>query len=66
MTDDERKLEKHYRDWRAAEARYAEVLASFGGDRPPAKVKKQSALDLAKARNTADEARDKYFKRALK
>ena len=59
----ERKL---YTDWREAEVRYAEVLAAFGGDSPPTKVKKESALALSKARNKADEARDKFFKRALK
>jgi hypothetical protein len=57
---------KLYTDWREAEARYAEVLAEFGGDRPPTKVKKESALVLSKARNKADQARDKFFKRALK
>lgn len=60
------KVEKYYSDWRAAEARYAEELAAFGGDELPAKVKKDSALALAKARNKADQARDKFFKRALK
>jgi len=60
------KVDKLYSDWRAAEAQYAEVLAAFGGDGPPAKVKKESALVLSKARNKADQARDKYFKRVLK
>jgi len=66
VTDNDRKAEKHYSDWREAEERYAETLAAFGGKRPPSKVKKDSALALAKARNTADSARDKYFKKALK
>jgi hypothetical protein len=58
---------KLYTDWREAEARYAEVLAGFGVDgNPPAKVKKDSALALSKARNKADQARDKFFKRVLK
>ena len=57
---------KLYTDWREAEVRYAEVLSGFGGEGPPAKVKKESALVIAKARNKADQARDKYFKRALK
>jgi hypothetical protein len=60
------KADKLYSDWREAEARYAEVLAAFGGDGPPEKVKKDSALALAKARNKADQARDKFFKRVLK
>lgn len=59
----ERKL---YSEWREAEVRYAEVLAAFGGEGPPAKVKKESALVLSKARNKADQGRDKYFKRVLK
>ncbi|MGB7979304.1 MAG: hypothetical protein WCF36_00740 [Candidatus Nanopelagicales bacterium] len=59
----ERKL---YTDWREAETRYAEALAAFGGDDPPAKIKKYSALELSKARNKADTARDKFFKQALK
>ena len=57
---------KLYTDWREAEVRYAEVLAAFGGDGPPAKVRKESALALSKARNKADQARDKFFKRVLK
>lgn len=60
------KADKLYSDWREAEARYAEVLAAFGGDGPPEKVKKDSALALAKARNKADRAADAYFKRVLK
>ncbi|MGB7982504.1 MAG: hypothetical protein WCF36_17120 [Candidatus Nanopelagicales bacterium] len=59
----ERKL---YSDWRRAEVQYAEVLAGFGGDGPPPKVKKESALAVSKARNKADQARDKFFKRVLK
>ena len=57
---------KLYTDWREAEVLYAEVLAAFGGDGPPSKVKKESALALSKARNKADQARDKFFKRVLK
>jgi hypothetical protein len=57
---------KLYSDWRDAEARYSEILAAFGGDSPPAKVKKESALTLSKSRNKADQARDKFFKRVLK
>ncbi len=60
------KVEKCYSDWRQAEARYAEELAAFGGDELPTKVKKESALALAKSRNKADQARDKFFKRVLK
>lgn len=40
-----------YSEWREAEARYAEGLAAFGGEGPPEKVKKESALALARARN---------------
>jgi hypothetical protein len=57
---------KLYTEWREAEVRYAEALAAFGGEGPPAKVKKESALVLSKARNKADQARDKFFKRVLK
>jgi hypothetical protein len=67
MAEQAGKTEKKlYTDWRDAEARYAEVLAAFGGDGPPAKVRKDSALALSKARNKADQARDKFFKQALK
>jgi hypothetical protein len=55
-----------YTDWREAEVRYAEALAAFGADGPPSKVKKEAALVLSKARNKADRARDKFFKKALK
>ena len=58
MAEQSGKTEKKlYTDWREAEVRYAEVLAAFGGDGPPAKVKKESALVLSKARNKADQAR---------
>jgi hypothetical protein len=60
------KVNTLYSDWREAEARYAEVLAAFGGEGPPAKVGKESALVLSKSRSKADQARDKYFKRVLK
>jgi hypothetical protein len=63
---DQDKIAKTYDEWRRAEAQYADVLAAFGADGPPAKVKKDSAVELAKARNRADSARDRYFKRALK
>lgn len=67
MADQGGKSEKKlYSEWREAEVRYAEVLAAFGGDGPPTKVKKESALALSKARNKADQARDKFFKRVLK
>jgi len=66
MADQDGKSDKCYKDWRQAEVRYAEVLAAFGGDGPPTKVKKESALVLAKARSKADQARDKFFKRVLK
>ena len=38
----------------------------FGGEGPPAKVKKETASALSKSRNKADEAREEYFKRVLK
>jgi hypothetical protein len=60
------KVDRLSGEWREAEARYAEVLAGFGEDKPPAKVKKESAVALAKARIKADQARDRFFKRALK
>jgi hypothetical protein len=67
MAEQVGKTEKRlYTDWREAEVKYAEVLAAFGGEGPPGKVKKESALALSKSRNKADEARDKYFKRVLK
>ncbi len=54
-----------FEDWRGAEAAYAELLATFGSDGPPPTVRKDSALDLARARSRADRARDRYFRRAL-
>ncbi len=60
------KVEKAFEEWRRAEERYAEALAAFGQAGPPAKVKKDVAVDLAKLRSRADAARDAYFKRALK
>lgn len=67
MAQQSGKTEKNlYNDWREAEVRYAKVLAEFGGDGPPAKVKKDSALALSKARDKADRARDKFFKLVLK
>lgn len=63
---DKEKATRAYDDWRKAEARYAETLAAFAGDGPPTKVRRESALELAKARSRADSARDKYFKRALR
>ena len=66
MVDQAGTLDTLYRYWVAAEARYAQVLATFSGDDPPAVVVKDSALELAEARSRADSARDKFFKRALK
>jgi hypothetical protein len=66
MVDQAGTLDTLYRYWVAAEARYSQVLATFGGDDPPAVVVKDSALELAEARSRADSARDKFFKRALK
>ena len=63
---DQEKVAKAYQEWREAEQRYAAALAAFGGDGPPAKVRKDTAVDLAKARSKADSARDRFFKRALK
>lgn len=60
------KVEKAFEEWRRAEERYAEALASFGSAGPPAKVKKDAAVELAKLRSRADGARHAYFKRALK
>jgi hypothetical protein len=65
MVDQAGSLDTLYRHWVAAEARYARALATFSGDGPPAVVLKDSALQLAEARNRADSARDKFFKRAL-
>ena len=66
MVDQAGTLDTLYRHWVAAETRYAQALAAFSGDGPPAVVMKDSALQLAEARNRADSARDKFFKRALK
>ena len=60
------KVEKAFADWRRAEERYAEALAAFGASGPPAKVKKDSAVELARLRSRADAARHAYFTRALK
>jgi hypothetical protein len=58
MLDQAGTLDTLYRHWVAAEARYAQALAAFSGDDPPAVVMKDSALQLAEARNRADRARD--------
>jgi hypothetical protein len=63
---DQEKITKAFEEWRQAEAKYAAGLAAFGADGPPQKVKKDSAVELAKTRSRADAARDKYFKRVLK
>ncbi|MCU0301753.1 MAG: hypothetical protein MUF35_09160 [Candidatus Nanopelagicales bacterium] len=60
------KTEKAFDEWRRAEAKYADYLQSFAADGPPSKVKKDSAVELAKLRSRADAARHSYFKRALK
>jgi hypothetical protein len=64
MSSDDQ-TQKAYRKWRDAESTYADLLAELG-DKAPDKVKRSLALDLAAARNKADDARDKFFKRALK
>jgi hypothetical protein len=66
MGEQSGKVEKAFQEWRRAEARYAEAVTSFGSDGPPAKVKKDSAVELAKLRSRADDLRHAYFKRALK
>ena len=66
MVDQANTLDTLYRHWVAAEAGYAQALTAFSGDSPPAVVMKDSALQLAEARNRADSARDKFFKTALK
>jgi hypothetical protein len=66
MGDQGGKVEKAFEEWRRAEEQYAEAVAGFGSGGPPSKVKKDSAVELAKLRNRADTARDRYFKRALK
>ena len=65
MAKRESDIDKLYTEWRQAEARFAALLAEFP-DPPPAKVHKASALALAKAREKATHAADKYFKRTLK
>lgn len=66
MTEPAGKAGRAFEEWRRAEERYAEALAAFGAAGPPAKVKKDAAVDLAKLRSRADAARHAYFKRALK
>ena len=66
MVDQAGTLDTVYRHWVAAEAGYAQALAAFSGDGPPAVVMKEdSALQLAEARHRADSARDRFFKTAL-
>ncbi|HEX6888923.1 MAG TPA: hypothetical protein VF143_12530 [Candidatus Nanopelagicales bacterium] len=60
------KTEQAFTKWRDAESRYAKLLDRFTSGGAPSKVDRQTALDLAAARAKADEARDRYFKRALK
>lgn len=66
MVDQAGSLDALYRHWVAAEAQYARSLAAFSSDGPPAVVLKDSALQLAEVRSRADNARDKFFKSALK
>jgi hypothetical protein len=66
MADSPSKTEKAFDDWRRAEVKYADLLATVLADGLPAKVKKDTAVDLAKLRSRADAARHAYFKRALK
>jgi hypothetical protein len=66
MAESSSKTEKAFDDWRRTEAKYAEALQAFAGDGIPSKVKKDSAVELAKLRSRADAARHAYFKRALK
>jgi hypothetical protein len=66
MAETSSKTDKAFDDWRKAEAKYADLLASVLGEGQPAKVKKDTAVDLAKLRSRADAARHAYFKRALK
>jgi hypothetical protein len=66
MAESSSKTDKAFDDWRKAEVKYADLLASVMGDGQPGKVKKDTAVDLAKLRSRADAARHGYFKRALK
>jgi len=66
MVDELGNPDAFYSDWFEAEARYAQALDAFSTDGPPPVVLKESALELARVRNRADSARDKFFKRALK
>ncbi len=63
MTRD--KAQSAFDDWQRAEERFAEVLATFTKSGFPAKVKKESALELAKLRGKANMQMDRFFKRAL-
>ena len=65
MAKHEGDIDKLYSEWRQAEAKFAALLAEFP-DPAPAKVHQSSALALAKARDKATHAADKYFKRVLK
>jgi len=66
MGDSAGRSEKAFAEWHAAEKRYAQALREFGSDGPPAKVRKDSAIELASLRSKADRLRDAYFRRALK
>ncbi len=50
MGDQGGKVEKAFEEWRRAEEQYAEAVAAFGSGGPPSKVKKDSAVELAKLR----------------
>lgn len=63
---DSGKTEKAFEEWRKAESRYSDAVKAFGGSGPPAKVKKDSAVELATLRSRADALRHAYFKRTLK
>lgn len=66
MTDGVTDIGTFHSAWFDAEARYTEALTAFSTHGPPQVVLRESALELAKARNTADRARDRYFRAVLK
>jgi hypothetical protein len=54
-----------YVQWQIAEMAYAHVLAQFDDEGQDAASSRWHALELARVRAQADQARDRYFKHVL-
>jgi hypothetical protein len=59
------KAEKHFDEWRKAEEKYAAALEGLFKNGYPAKLKKETVLNLAELRGRADSHMDSFFKKEL-